>query len=68
MHIHKNTLYYRIAKIKALLHQDIDSHACFMQLILSVAILETLGTIPRYRIIDEEAYRKAWTFDSESTS
>ena len=68
MHIHKNTLYYRIAKIKTLLHQDIDAHSCFMQLNLSVAILEALGMIPRYRIIDDEARKKNWSLDYEPYS
>lgn len=68
MHIHKNTLYYRIAKIKVLLHQDIDRHASFMQLALSAAILEALGKTPRYRIADDESKKNKWLFNFDSIS
>lgn len=66
MHIHKNTLYYRIAKIKVLLHQDIDRHASFLQLTLSIAILEALELTPRYRISDEESERQKWIYNYDS--
>ena len=66
MHIHKNTLYYRIAKMKVLLHQDIDRHTSFLQLTLSIAILEALGITPRYRISDEESEQQKWLYNYES--
>lgn len=58
MHIHKNTLYYRLSKIKALLNRDIDNHASMMELNLSVAIMEYLEIVPRYRINDEQSQTK----------
>ena len=66
MHIHKNTLYYRIAKIKVLLHQDIDRHASYIQLTLSIMILESLGIAPRHRIFDEESEHQKWLFNYDS--
>lgn len=50
MHLHRNTLYYRLGKIKELLQQDIDDYENFMQLNLSLNILAVYGEIPNYRI------------------
>jgi len=58
MHIHKNTLYYRLAKIKTFLNRDIDNHASIMELNLSVSIMEYLEIIPKYRIRDEYSLKK----------
>ena len=65
MHIHKNTLYYRLSKIKAFLNRDIDNHASLMELNLSVSIMEYLGIIPKYRIRDEKSLRKKMAAESE---
>lgn len=52
MHIHKNTLYYRLSKIKAFLNHDIDNHFSLLELNFSIAIMEYLNLIPKYRIRD----------------
>lgn len=65
MHIHKNTLYYRLSKIKALLNRDIDNFASMMELNLSISILEYLGLVPKYRIHDEHSLKKKIAAQSE---
>lgn len=65
LHIHKNTLYYRLRKISAILKQDINDYDNFVQLILSINILENLGIIPRYRIFDVERSKDKWKSPEE---
>lgn len=60
LHIHKNTLYYRLRKIASILRQDINDYDNFIQLSLSISLLEDMGTIPRYRIFDEERLKEKW--------
>lgn len=61
MHLHKNSLYYRLTKIRKLLCQDINDYDSFLQLSLSISILEILGDIPRYRILDEDRKTQRWS-------
>ena len=65
LHIHKNTLYYRLRKIAGILKQDINDYDNFIQLSLSISILESMGSIPRYRVFDEERRQKKWASLSE---
>lgn len=48
MHLHRNSLYYRLERIKELLGQDIDSTVSFLQLSLSLAIMERFDLIPHF--------------------
>ncbi len=52
MHLHRNTLYYRISKLSELLDQDINNYDNFIQLSLSLNILLLYGDIPRYDFSD----------------
>ena len=65
LHIHKNTLYYRLRKIASILRQDINDYDNFIQLSLSIAILENLGSIPRYRIFDDDRRQAKWSVQEE---
>ncbi len=67
LHIHKNTLYYRLRKIASILRQDINDYDNFIQLSLSIAILENLGSIPRYRIFDDDRRMSKWSIQEEYT-
>lgn len=46
LHIHRSTLFYRLKKIKDILGEDILSHNRYLQLCISIAILENMGEIP----------------------
>ena len=65
LHIHKNTLYYRLRKIASILRQDINDYDNFIQLSLSIAILENLGSIPRYRIFDDDRRQSKWSIQED---
>lgn len=71
LHIHKNTLYYRLRKISNILRQDINDYDNFIQLSLSISILEHIGSIPRYRIFDKKRRQQKWAslfdYDEDQT-
>ena len=46
LHIHRNTLFYRLNKIADILQQDINSLRCFTDIHLSIEILVHLGELP----------------------
>lgn len=46
LHIHRNTLFYRLNKLADMLHQDINSFRCYTDVALSIEILVHLGELP----------------------
>ena len=51
LHIHRSTLFYRLKKIKEILGDHFQGHDQYLQLCISITILEKLGEVPHLRSI-----------------
>lgn len=49
MCIHKNTLYYRLSRISDFLGYNLDNTGIFLELSISMVIMEFLGIIPKFQ-------------------